>query len=134
MQHMKTMTNQGGQSQGDESKPSSRPPGEKPNPSRTEPEPAKQPTRKEPETSKQPGRPTPSGVPNESQRAEGAYKYKGGRQGTGGVPNPDDQDDRESAGSFRGTAKPINGMDDDDESAGAGEFRRDLISPIRNPE
>ena len=32
-----------------------------------------------------------------------AYEYKGGRQGTGGIPNPDDADDGESAGSFRGT-------------------------------
>ena len=36
---------------------------------------------------------------------KGDYEYKGGRQGTGGIPNPDDQDDRESAGSFRGTAE-----------------------------
>ena len=124
MKDMKNMTNQSGKGQGGKSKPSSRPPGEDSNPSRKEPEPTKQ-----------PGRPTPSGVPNDGQQAEGAYKYKGGRQGTGGVPNPDDQDDRESAGSFRGTAKPIDRTDDEDDvSAGAGQFRRDLISPIRNPE
>ena len=32
------------------------------------------------------------------------YKYRGGRQGQGGVPNPDDADDDKSAGSFRGRA------------------------------
>ncbi len=130
MKDMKNMTNQGGQGQGGKSKPSSRPPGEDTDRQRKDQEP-----------SKQPGRPTPSGAPNEGRRAEGAYEYKGGRQGTGGIPNPDDRDDRESAGSFRGTAKPVNGTDDADadnddgeQSAGAGQFRRDLISPIRNPE
>ena len=52
-------------------------------------------------------RPTPSGVPNEGRaatsQAEQAYEYKGGRQSTGGIPNPDDPDDSKSAGSFRGT-------------------------------
>jgi hypothetical protein len=72
-------------------------------------------------------RPTPSGVPNEGRKTEGHrgdqdfgsprnqgdYKYKGGRQDTGGIPNPDDQDDSESAGSFRGTAQ-ANDVDDED--------------------
>src|SRR5688500_5356385 len=40
----------------------------------------------------------------EHQSQEG-YEYKGGRQGQSGVPNPDDVDDGESAGSFRGTAE-----------------------------
>jgi hypothetical protein len=30
-------------------------------------------------------------------------RYKGGRQTQGGIPNPDDADDLESAGSFQGT-------------------------------
>ena len=47
----------------------------------------------------------PSGVPNEGR------EYRGGRQGQGGVPNPDDADDRDSAVSFRGTA-------DDEEEEG----------------
>jgi hypothetical protein len=82
----------------------------------------------------QDGRPTPSGVPNEGRGTDGQagsrnqearqgqrrYKYKGGRQGTGGVPNPDDPDDLESAGSFRGTAEREVGDDDDSErSSGA---------------
>lgn len=33
------------------------------------------------------------------------YRYKGGRQGTGGIPNPDDAADHDSAGSFRGTSR-----------------------------
>lgn len=59
-------------------------------------------------------RPSPSGVPNEgrgmaesqgrqaqSPRARGG-EYRGGQQGQGGVPNPDDVDDP-SPGSFRGS-------------------------------
>ena len=62
-------------------------------------------------------RPSPSGVPNEGRGQEiqqGAhqaehkgqrrYTFKGGRQGQGGIPNPDDPDDHKSAGTFRGTA------------------------------
>ena len=60
-------------------------------------------------------RPTPSGVPNEGRREEAQHDqlgrgaqqpkggYRGGRQETGGIPNPDDRDDDTSAGSFRGT-------------------------------
>jgi hypothetical protein len=99
MKKMKNMTNQVEGGAGGNSKPSSRPPGEDGNREHDEPEP-----------SKQPGRPTPSGVPNEGRATSAAsYKYKGGRQGTGGIPNPDDRDDRESAGSFRGTAEPKTG-------------------------
>ena len=48
-------------------------------------------------------------------RAEGKYKYKGGRRSQGSIPSLDDPDDRESAGSFRGTAdKDPPGADDDD--------------------
>jgi hypothetical protein len=90
MKDMKNMTNQVEDGVGGTTKPHSRPPGEDASPKRKEPEP-----------SKQPGRPTPSGVPNEAKH----YEYKGGRQATGGIPNPDDRDDRESAGSFRGTAE-----------------------------
>ena len=62
-------------------------------------------------------RPSPSGVPNEGRASEVQqgqhqggrpgrrhYEFKGGRQGQGGIPNPDDPDDHDSAGSFRGTA------------------------------
>jgi hypothetical protein len=92
MKDMKNMTNQVEDGRGGTSQPNSRPPGED----------GKRP-RKEPEPSKQPGRPTPSGVPNEARN----YEYKGGRQETGGIPNPDDRDDRDSAGSFRGNAEKI---------------------------
>jgi len=74
-------------------------------------------------------RPSPSGAPNEGRGTEdqggqgqaarpgqGAYEYKGGRQGTSGIPNPDDQDDIESAGSFRGTADQDTGTDDDEQA------------------
>ena len=73
-------------------------------------------------------RPTPSGVPNEgrgiddqhgsvdqgARTGKGDYEYKGGRQSTGGIPNPDDVDDKESAGSFRGTAQTESDVDDED--------------------
>ena len=62
-------------------------------------------------------RPSPSGVPNEGRGSDVEqgqhqggrqgrryYEFKGGRQGQGSVPNPDDPDDHDSAGSFRGTA------------------------------
>ena len=96
MKKMNNLTNRVEGGAGGKSNPSSRPPGEDGNREQTEPEP-----------SKQPGRPTPSGVPNEG-RGTGAtsYNYKGGRQGTGGIPNPDDRDDLESTGSFRGTTEP----------------------------
>ena len=71
---------------------------------------------------------SPSGVPNEGRvRVDGEdrpdkagrevqdnYKYKGGRQSTGGIPNPDDQDDSQSAGTFRRTAEQDAGTDDND--------------------
>jgi hypothetical protein len=74
------------------------------------------------------GRPSPSGVPNErkgipgqpgsnddrGRNVQSGYEYKGGRQGSGGVPNPDDPDDVESAGSFRGTTERNRGLDKDD--------------------
>ena len=43
-----------------------------------------------------------------SSQVEHEYKNKGGRQGMGGIPNPDDPDDIDSAGSFRGTAEDHN--------------------------
>jgi len=93
--------------------------------------------------------------PGQTQRqGQEGYEYKGGRQGQSGVPNPDDVDDAESAGSFRGTAE-LNSEsdaeqdtesdeeletetdeDDDDveQSIGADQKRsEDLNSPLRNP-
>jgi len=96
-------------------------------------------------------RPTPSGVPNEGRGTEdhhgnldqgartgqGDYEYKGGRQGTGGIPSPDDSDDQESASSFRGTSEQkseADGEDDDEHSEGARRRRnQDLNSQPRNP-
>lgn len=80
-------------------------------------------------------RPSPSGVPNEGRGTEsqqgqhqggrqghGGYEYKGGRQVQGGVPNPDDPNDQESAGSFRGTAsQPGADNDDGEQGLGAGQ-------------
>ena len=54
------------------------------------------------------GRPSPPGPP--------AGKYRGGRQGQGGVPNPDDVDDDKSAGSFRRTADEHSKEGDEDDS------------------
>jgi translation initiation factor IF-2 len=76
-------------------------------------------------TDKPTTRPSPSGVPNEGRRSEGQHDrlghgaqerqggYKGGRQETGGIPNPDDRDDDTSAGSFRGTADQRTDTDDE---------------------
>ena len=79
--------------------------------------------------------PGPSGVPNEGRGTEsqqgqhqggrqtqGGYEYKGGRQTQGGVPNPDDPNDHESAGSFRGTAiQPGEDNDDGEHGLGVGQ-------------
>ena len=79
------------------------------------------------------GSPTPSGVPNEG-RGMASQKYKGGRQGQGGIPNPDDKDDFESAGSFRGTAEQELGADDDQRGLDAGQQRgQNLNSQSRQP-
>lgn len=125
MEGRKRTTNQGGQGQGDTSKPGNNSPGKD-----ADREGADR------DTSKQDGRPTPSGVPNEGRRAKAqeGYKYKGGRQGTGGIPNPDDPDDRDSAGSFRGTADEETGADDSGHGVGAGQGRKqDLNGQLRNP-
>jgi len=66
-------------------------------------------------------------------RDQGEYEYKGGRQGTGGIPNADDQDDNDSAGSFRGTAEQ-EPVADDEQSVGARQRpNEDLNSQPRNP-
>ena len=98
-------------------------------------------------------RPTPSGVPNEGRKTEGKgggqdsgapqnegnYEYKGGRQSTGGIPNPDDQDDGDSAGSFRGTADddadPSDAVEEDGgQAAGSGPNRdKDMNSVFHYP-
>jgi hypothetical protein len=69
-------------------------------------------------------------------RDDDAYEYKGGRQATGGIPNPDDDDDNDSAGSFRGTAKtePDEGDDDAKRGVRPGQIpSEDLNSQPRNP-
>jgi hypothetical protein len=96
-------------------------------------------------------RPSPSGVPNEGRRAEGQHDrlghgaperpggYRGGRQETGGIPNPDDRDDSTSAGSFRGTADHETGAadteDERDNVASPGRVStRKVNRQTRNPE
>ena len=79
-------------------------------------------------------RPSPSGVPNEARgmvegqarknqsTASGAGKYRGGQQGQGGVPNPDDADDN-SPGSFRGSVDqgtPVDETDDGPQEVAVG--------------
>lgn len=91
-------------------------------------------------------RPTPGGVPNEGRRTEGQRRelghgaqerqgaYKGGRQETGGIPNPDDRDDDTSAGSFRGNANQETGAEDDNRDIGATPGRRkDVNRQTRKP-
>jgi hypothetical protein len=92
-------------------------------------------------------RPSPSGVPNEGRRTEGhdsqnqstisgLGEYRGGRQGQGGVPNPDDVDDDKSAVSFRGTHQDtdVDETDDGPQELAVGQNRtEDLNSDLRNP-
>lgn len=85
------MTNQSGPNPGDNPKPDIRPPDEDPNPERKDPEP-----------SEQPGNPNPDSRPNEIRATDADYRYRGGRQGVGEVPNP--REVREDAGTARGTA------------------------------
>jgi hypothetical protein len=47
-------------------------------------------------------------------RKPGAGAYRGGRQGQGGVPNPDDVDDN-SPGSFRGSVDQGTPVDETDD-------------------
>ena len=71
------MTNQGGPKPGDNPKPDTRSPDEDPNPGHKDPEP-----------SEQPGRPNPDSRPNEIRATDADYRYRGGRQGVGEVPDP----------------------------------------------
>lgn len=120
---MGNMTNEPLHRQGGKSKSSSSPPDEEPNPEIKEAE----------MPSQQPSRLNPSGVPNEG-RGSG-HEYKGVRQSPGGIPNRYDRSDRDSTSSFRGTADRDTSEDaahNDEYHNSAGQFRRDLISPIRS--
>ena len=80
------------------------------------------------DTSTPDSRPTPSGVPNEGRgMVEGQGRqdqsaeprrdaYRGGQQGQGGVPNPDDVDDP-SPGSFRGPGSQRTDTDETDDGS-----------------
>jgi hypothetical protein len=95
-------------------------------------------------------RPSPSGVPNEGRSMEGQggreqfgrpgrdpNEYKGGRQGQGGVPNPDDVDDDKSTGSFRRTVDEDSKEGDEDDSEQDNDAHQSantvLHSGLRNP-
>ena len=139
MEDENRMTNQGGEHRGDTSKPDNMPPGKDADGERRR------------DTSKPDSRPTPSGVPNEgralkrqpgsqaesARQVAGSYKYKGGRQQPqgGGVPNPDDAHDHESAGSFRGLADQDIGTDGDGEQSTSARRSREHRpnSQTRNP-
>ena len=75
MKATRNMTNQGGPNPGNP-KPDIPPPDENPNPERKDPEP-----------SEQPGNPNPDSRPNEIRATDANYRYRGGRQGVGEVPN-----------------------------------------------
>jgi hypothetical protein len=105
------MTNQGGTNPGDNPKPDIRPPDEDPNPERKDPNPGEQ-----------PGSPNPDGRPNEIRATDADYRYRGGREGVGEVPNPHEV--REAAGNYGKTGQDAG---DDDESAdGDGQNRKHL--------
>lgn len=103
------MTNQGGPNPGDNPKPAIGPPDEDPNPERKDPEP-----------SERPGNPNPDSRPNEIRATDADYRYRGGRQGVGEVPNP--REVREDAENGRGTAAQDAG-DDDEPGHGEGQNR-----------
>jgi len=98
MKATRNMTNQSGTNPGATSKPDIRPPDEDPNPERKDPEP-----------SEQPGNPNPDSRPNEIRATDADYRYKGGRQGVGDVPNP--REVREDADNIRETADQDAGND-----------------------
>lgn len=59
--------------------------------------------------------------------------YRGGRQGQGGVPNPDDVDDDSSAGSFRGSDQgtPVDETDEGPQEVVVGRNRNN--DPKKRP-
>ena len=84
-------------------------------------------------------KPTGDLVPSDGQAAEvrrrfddqgksDEYEYRGGRQSTGAVPDPDDRDDAESAVSFGGAAELDNeeDMEQDGETDTELDFEIDL--------
>ena len=101
MKNTTNMTNQGGPNPGDNPKPDIGPPDEDPNPERKDPEPGEQ-----------PGSPNPDSQPNKIRATDADYRYRGGREGVGEVPNPHEV--REAAGNYR----EAQDADDDDESVG----------------
>jgi hypothetical protein len=94
--------------------------------------------RSDKEPSKQPGRPSPSGVPNEGRRMEGAggnEKTEGGgsqqvgRDGQGGMQTPaKTSGDYKYKGGRQGTGGVPN-PDDSDDVESAGSFRGTLRTP-----
>jgi hypothetical protein len=82
------------------------------------------------DTPKPPDNLPPGDEPNPTPPTDGRYRYKGGRQATGGVPNPDDRDDRDSPGSFRGTADEDDDFDERDDAPWESE---ELNGELRNP-
>ena len=100
MKDTANMTNQGAPNPGNNPKPDVGPPDEDPNPERKDPEP-----------NEQPRGPNPDSRPNEIRATDADYRYRGGRQGVGEVPNP--REVREYARNYRGTADQDKGGDDE---------------------
>ena len=121
MKDTKNMTNQGGPNPGDNPKPDIGPPDEDPNPERKDPEP-----------SEPPGNPNPDSRPNEIRATDADYRYRGGRQGVGEVPNP--REVREDAGNQREMADQ-DVQDRDGSVHGDGQNRnKHLNGQTPNPE
>lgn len=91
MKDTKNMTNRSGSSPGDKPQPDIRAPDEDSNPERKDPPPGDQ-----------AGGPDPDSRPNEIRATDADYRYRGGRQGVGEVPDP--REVREDAGNHRVTA------------------------------
>jgi hypothetical protein len=121
MKATRNMTNQGGTEPGHNPKPDIRPLDEDPNPERKDPEP-----------SEQPGNPNPDNRPNEIRATDANYRYRGGRQGVGEVPNP--LEVRQAADNIRETAA-TGGGDDAEPIPGDGyDPTKHRNGQIRNPE
>ena len=112
--------NQDGPNPGDNPKPDIRPPDEDPNPERKDPQP-----------SEQPGNPNPDGRPNEIRATDADYRYRGGRQGVGEVPNP--REVREAAENYRGTTDQDARNDDEPVHDGCQNPNKHLNGQTPNP-
>lgn len=83
-----------------------------------------------PQPGDEPGGPTPDSQPNEIRATDSDYRYRGGRQGVGEVPDP--REVREDAGNHRETADQD--APGDSVPGDGGDRKKHPKSRTRNPE